>query len=805
MNKINSIEISGIRGIKDLLVLKLSGKSALIYGDNGSGKSSLTDALEWYFFDGISYLSGEEIEKRGKGAWRNVFLKDEEDAYMKISYSNNTLDSKKSLNNLLTSQFSNASAEFNVFMKSMHSERIILHYRDLISFIISTKKDKLDTLQEIIGYREVGELRDLLKKSAGRIARNIRLSNYQNQKDVKQSIILENLERPIYSQGQLFDIANDLVKPLNLGIKIKSLKDIHLVLKAIEEKKDIDLLEEINFYTKVSESFTLLLSNITDIKKEYENYFLLFSELKKNSENIRKLQLLSLLIEGKNVLEKDLIDNDFCPLCLQNKNKINLLKEIKVRIEELEDLQTAKNNLEGKKAELDQLLKINFNIVDNLSSEKFLKEKSTGKLYENILSIRNSFNDIFSEIEKKLISEEKPAPITEVNFEENKIKSVIDLAKTEIKSLTVNHVDNIKFQIYRKLDRSTEALKSFMRIDNEQQILLKQQMTFQTLFEDFISKQEKALNIFLKLFSHDINEFYTAMNPNERVEDIKLVPIKDKNDELVGITIEYKFFNIKATPPHAYLSESHINCLGLSFFLASVKAFNKLNKFFLLDDVISSFDRKHRARFAKLLIENFSDYQILLLTHEKEFFELISSAVKSKDWFINSFQWSKETGALIEEVIPDLKDRIRKKLLDRNLDGLGNDIRKYLERVLKQIAFEIEAKVSFRFNEINDQRMAPELLDSIQSKITKASVELKTKIDISKVKSIPMFVGNISSHDNLFQFSIEELQLMWDEINNLISNFECSTCNNFISVKYYDSVNKKIRCKCGNKIYLWKK
>ena len=90
--------------------------------------------------------------------------------------------------------------------------------------------------------------------------------------------------------------------------------------------------------------------------------------------------------------------------------------------------------------------------------------------------------------------------------------------------------------------------------------------------------------MFLTMFSNEINDFYTAMNPNEKIEDIKLVPIKDNNNDLVGLTIEYSFFDETRAPPIAYLSESHINCLGLSFFLASAKAFNKENQFFVLDD-----------------------------------------------------------------------------------------------------------------------------------------------------------------------------------------------------------------------------
>jgi len=65
-------------------------------------------------------------------------------------------------------------------------------------------------------------------------------------------------------------------------------------------------------------------------------------------------------------------------------------------------------------------------------------------------------------------------------------------------------------------------------------------------------------------------------------------------------------------------SESHLNCLGLSFFLASVEAFNKNNKFIIFDDVISSFDTTHRKRFTDLILGEFSDYQIILLTHESE-------------------------------------------------------------------------------------------------------------------------------------------------------------------------------------------
>ena len=177
-----------------------------------------------------------------------------------------------------------------------------------------------------------------------------------------------------------------------------------------------------------------------------------------------------------------------------------------------------------------------------------------------------------------------------------------------------------------------------------EKILLRQQQTLEALLADLIKRQEMAINEFLKMFSGEINEFYSFMNPEDKVENIRLVPMI-KNDNLEGIVIEYDFQGKAKSPPSAYLSESRLNSLGLSFFLASVKAFNKINKYFLLDDVISSFDRTHKTQFFKLLLEKFSDYQVLFLTHEKEFFDEIADNARSMGWLQGQMSWIGERGA----------------------------------------------------------------------------------------------------------------------------------------------------------------
>jgi energy-coupling factor transporter ATP-binding protein EcfA2 len=805
MTKIKSLRIFGIRGVKDEIAINLDKKSVLIFGENGSGKSSLTDALEWYYSDSIEHLKSEESgAARGRGSLRNLFIPKGDKSYLEIGFSEGNLDSTKSIDSSLKSSFSNTSEDFNSYLSATQSENLYLRFRTLIEFIVSSKTEKLKKLQGIIGFSAVADMRDLLKKSAGRIARNIKSSNYDNQKNAHQSVILENLGQNAYSAEQLCEGSNILIKPLKLDREIKSIDDMDEVLRMIEVKEDEALLNQISFYTKVGENLTEISGNIEIINSRYSSYYSAYSEFRKDPENIKSLQLLALLKEGLRILKNDVVKDDFCPLCLQDKNKLELISELNQRISKLEELDSRKNALDDQRQRLEAIIQVNSNTLAGLIKEKLFEDDDKADLRDRIIGIQDSFKSIRKEIGKDLVRDDQIEKPDTMQVEREEIVKLATSVQDKARELKESKQDNIRFQVHARLIQAVSAFKNFRKVQVEQDILTKQQSTFQALYEDFIKRQEKALNVFLEMFSSDINSYYTTMNPGEKIENIKLVPIKDKNDDLAGITIEYSFFGETQSPPTAYLSESHINCLGLSFFLASVRAFNKKNKFFILDDVISSFDRPHRARFANLLLEKFCDYQILLLTHEQGFYELVGSEVKGKGWLIQVCKWSKSSGVEIEKGIPELRDRILKKFENKNIDGLGNDIRVFLEKTMKEIAHNIEAPVAFRFNEVNEKRMAPELLDAVQSRISKKSSHLKGLPNILKLKGIPMFISNVSSHDNEFKEGLDDLEAIWEEVKKAIDVFYCSSCNNCISIKFYDNVKKMIRCRCGNLAYDWK-
>ena len=142
--KIKSITIAGIRGIRNAISLPLNEKSVLLYGDNGSGKSSVSDAIEWFYTDKVSHLSGSEIDL--KDALRNSHQKETDTSSIAISYNRNVIDATKKLSvkrGKLSSEISNLTDDFQEYFSASQSENLLLRYQFLRDFIDQTKGDKL--------------------------------------------------------------------------------------------------------------------------------------------------------------------------------------------------------------------------------------------------------------------------------------------------------------------------------------------------------------------------------------------------------------------------------------------------------------------------------------------------------------------------------------------------------------------------------------------------------------------------------------------------------------------------------------
>jgi hypothetical protein len=177
--------------------------------------------------------------------------------------------------------------------------------------------------------------------------------------------------------------------------------------------------------------------------------------------------------------------------------------------------------------------------------------------------------------------------------------------------------------------------------------------------------------------------------------------------------------------------------------------------------------------------------------------------VKGKGWKIHKIKWNVNQGASIEIPLTDLKSRIEFKLQQQDTDELGNLIRKYLEKLLKEVCHSLGVRVKFQFNDKNEDRMPDELLSELRSHIKKKKSQLKDNPVFDSLNA-STFLGNKASHDSKFQESIPDLQAFYDDVHALESLFKCVECNKMIAIQHFDTVNKKICCSCGKTSYDWK-
>ena len=321
-------------------------------------------------------------------------------------------------------------------------------------------------------------------------------------------------------------------------------------------------------------------------------------------------------------------------------------------------------------------------------------------------------------------------------------------------------------------------------------------------YREFVKREKETLTQFLTEISEDINNLYLFMNADERVEGIRLVPLGNE-DEFVGVTLEMTFHGETVSPPETYLSESHLNCLGICLFLASAIAFNKINRFLVLDDVISSFDTTHRVKFGHLLRERFSDFQVLVFTHERTWFDYMTSLVKGDGWAIRKVVWDDDAGVTLKPATVDLRSAIKTRLAKSDIEGLGNDIRIHLESLLKKICVSLKVKLTFLYNDRNEDRMVGEMLSALIATLKKHNCELKDELAVRRMITSISLINKLS-HDSSFIPTAGDLNALWDDVDKFERVFECGKCSRMIMVKNDESTTGIVRCRCAALKYNWK-
>jgi len=174
MLKINKITIENFRGIKSPVILDFikggNSTSALIYGRNGTGKSSIVDSWEWLINSKIEFLTKEGVSERDYPHK----LSNGENVYISADFSHTSINSVKALYNKTKITSPINSGEYEEF-KNYTIYPNFLRYSDLQEFVFKTKGDKYKYIAKFFGLEKFTKNQSDIQASFTRISAQLQV------------------------------------------------------------------------------------------------------------------------------------------------------------------------------------------------------------------------------------------------------------------------------------------------------------------------------------------------------------------------------------------------------------------------------------------------------------------------------------------------------------------------------------------------------------------------------------------------------------------------------------------------------
>lgn len=795
--KIRRFVVSGFRGIRYPVTLDFSNRfnSLIVFGPNAKGKSSLADAVEWFFTGSIAELGKEGC---GRTDYRHRLLDDSEDALVRLEVSDNTLSSDFVLPASLRQQHSNGSPEFVAYLQASKSELLILRHKDLKTFVDETKSNKRKHVAKLIGMEGWERIRDDMMAVENRLA--AALQQQIERRNDRQQEAAQLVGTDEFSEETCWAFAERQAKVLGITYEIR---DLATLRKADEQAKAISMASDRTAELTKLKRGEGVIKGFLD-KPPQTRSFIQFVEAYNafcsSPEKVLCHLLRKLYDQGKSILGSGQWSEDACPLCGLHIPRDELLAHIKQHEdrsrkiqEEIERLNNARINAKGDlKRIADAIRGINDLEADDIREIESLKSLG-GQVALTLADAR-------------AVSEQEVRALAAIEIEDLKLSDklselyleagkALDAVRARQTALTPTAAERSRIEAFQNLSNLATHISALKAIELETEPLEQQVSSMRAFTAAFQELRRRTMGEVLESISRDVSRHFLALHPNEGFDDIQLKFLP----EVDGVEFHIYYKGEEITPPRRFLSESYLSGLGVCLFLATVRAFNRENGFVVLDDIINSFDSEHRTDMARLLVNEFGDFQLIVLTHDELWFDFFRRLTGSGWQHKRIRTWSYENGINIEQAPTSELRECQEAIESGNFDYAAPKVRSYMENRLKWLSHKLGVRVRFRLGSLNDERMTGELISEMKRHLgAKGFFENADARSFSELEA-SAFVVNFGSHDRstaTVGIVMGDVQFALNRLLELEELFRCPECSKLI----WDMVTQdfEMRCQCGS-------
>lgn len=764
MNKnltVNKLTVKSFRGINHEISLDLH-NITILKGENGTGKSSFVNAIEYLFSDDLSFLKNKTINSKKSTVNRNCDIKD---VFIELKF-------KKKRFIKLTGKNKEYTPVFNDILKNHYIKNasFILNRKKLLKFIDGTQGNRYDAIMELCGIKDIDKIQSALSSSSSTLTKELnKYSNDYNDKLSELSILLTNKSNLNFNQ---------CIEEINRRLEKNNFKTINDDTNLEEFIKDLDLSvygvisNKINEFKEIYENFNLsdCEKNLNSLLEEYENIA---------SDNLKSSQsLLKLLIPSKEFI--NLTKTDKCPVCDNDINPDEILLQMDNRINQINESNSSYNNW---KKDLNSYMVEIDNLTNNCDNFNRIIKDLNDLIDINLLSLNYDFlNQLKDDLNEFLQFNKVPSDFRNISFDlisepiEKINNDLLDYSSSQnIDDL--NNIYNILFKIIELNQLKSEI--NDLRIQRDAAV---------KTFNVFTKTKEEFINKIINDIKKDIKVFYEYIHGDDLINspDIKL-----SGSKLIDVYLN-SFGDL--VDSRSYASEGHLDTLGICIFLAFNKKFNEI-PLIVLDDVLATVDLPHKERIGRLIVDKLSDYQFFITTHSPLWSEQLKRLCISshRDFMVYELiNWSFEEGPITAKPL-DAEEKIIKYLGDDNQDfkAAGNTARRYLESILTDICVTNNVKVP-----INDKYDVNTLFEEVKKfteiSVNGTSLEGYYKHILSELDKT-RYLANILSHHNDENDLLpkSDVEKFCEDVINLKRAFTCDCGKSTLKI---DSKSKKLIC-----------
>ena len=319
-----------------------------------------------------------------------------------------------------------------------------------------------------------------------------------------------------------------------------------------------------------------------------------------------------------------------------------------------------------------------------------------------------------------------------------------------------------------------ELVKHFFPLDN---FLIYQPLEdkLRRLTEERVPREILEMRVELnQKFQESFEEYIPVDEVNKIIKD----NLREEF-EIEFIIEDAKILNKKLTPPKISLkvkgvddkndfsnhfNEAKLKLISIAIYFALAKKYETDSELKLLvfDDFLTSLDMSNRKLIMWYLLDNFGDYQKIILTHNLQFYNMIVKLLKSREeeraWDIKNIFLRIENSQEIATIVNRNENYLSKaesELSSYNLEVSGNFLRKEFERIVNE------------FEQI---------------------------LELGRVEELDNVIKALKNLDNLFPEPSKNLKNISNKFNNILANPSTDDSTKYLQLKEeIETIPNKLR------------